>query len=218
MRFAPTITASYLLWLAPGLCFAEEPATALVMAISGKTTPAITAMSEIRSGVPVRLAPDAELTLLDYTRCKMVTVSGGTMTVTRTNFETDGKIVAETDAPCPRIHRLSASAGGRVFGGLVMRGRGNAPRWPLNREIVLAGDSSDRLAAAAIYAEGRLDAPLVQLDLSGHRAQFPAVSAPVAVDERYVLRLTVRDRATPVDISFIAAPPSGHSLLIVLRE
>src|SRR5215212_10308790 len=135
MRFA--ILGLLLLGMSTALAFANEPPAGLVMAVSGSTTPPLSAMSEIPSGAPVRLSPDAELTILDYARCKMVTVSGGTVTVTRFDFVADGKIVAEVDAPCPRIHQLSAGAAGSVAGGLVMRGVGSMPRWPLNREFVI---------------------------------------------------------------------------------
>ena len=217
MRFRAVIALSLLCALPGSARAAAEPPAALVTAVSGRTTPAVAAMSEIASGAPIRLEPGAELTLLDYARCKMVTVSGGTVTVTRFDFVTDGKIVAEIDAPCPRVHKLSAGAGGAVAGGLVMRGVPAPPRWPLNREIVVAGDSSDKLAAAAIYADGKLDAPLVKLDVSGRQAQFPADAAALTLGERYVLRLALSDRGQPVDISFIAAAPSGSGLLVVLR-
>jgi hypothetical protein len=216
MRFG-SVAAAFLLCVMPGLAVADEPPAALVMAVSGSTTPAVSVMSEVASGAKLRLDPGAELTLLDYARCKMVTVGGGTVSVTRFDFVTDGKIVAEIDAPCPRIHRLSASAGGAVAGGLVMRGVAGAPRWPLNREFVLAGDGSDNLAAAAIYADGRLDAPLTRLEISGRKARFPMDAAPLAVNERYVLRLTLKGRVEPADISFIGAAPTGPNLLVVLR-
>jgi hypothetical protein len=146
MRFGAVIALSLLCALPGSARAAAEPPAALVTAVSGGTTPAIAAMSEIASGAPIRLEPGTELTLLDYARCKMVTVSGGTVTVTRFDFVTDGKIVAKIDAPCPRVHKLGA--GGTVAGGLVMRGVAGPPRWPLNREIVVAGDGSDKLAAA----------------------------------------------------------------------
>jgi hypothetical protein len=144
-------------------------------------------------------------------------VTGGTLTVTRTDFATDGKIVGEKDGPCPRVHQLGGSAPGTVSGGLVMRGIGSVPRWPLDREFVLAGTGTGEIKAAAIYLEDRLDTPLVRLDISGHQARFPANAAPLAANERYVLSLTMGDRAQPVDIPFIGAAPDGPSLLIVLR-
>ena len=212
------IAASLLLLCSPTSALADEPSAALMMAISGKTTPPLEAMSEIASGAKLQLDPGTELTVLDYARCKMVTVSGGTLTITRFDFMSDGEIVGEVDAPCPRFHQLSAGAGGAVAGGVVMRGGvGSVPRWPLERELVLAGGGVDKLRAAAIYAEGRPDAPLVQLAVAGNRARVPEQAPPLAVNERYRLRLTIDGQPQPVDIPFIGSAPSGRSLLVVLR-
>src|SRR5262249_4895061 len=164
-----------LLVLLSALCLAlpvfaaDEPA-GMVMALSGSTTPPVAAMSEIPAGTPLQLAPGTELTFLHYSKCKLVTVSSGTLTVTRTDFSADGKIVDEKDGPCPRVHQLRGNTSGMVSGGLVMRGPGSTPRWPLNRELIIAGAGTDKLGSAAIYAEGRLDAPLMRLEVSGHQA------------------------------------------------
>lgn len=213
------LAASLLLSCLPTLALGDEPSAALVMAISGNTNPPLAAMSEIPSGAKLQLDPGTELTVLDYARCKMVTVTGGMLTITRFDFMTDGKIVGEVDAPCPRFHQLSASAGGAVAGGVVMRGGlGSVPRWPLEREIVLAGGGADKLKAAAIYAEGRPDPPVVQLAVTGNRARMPEQAPPLAVNERYLLRLTIEGHSQPVDIPFIGTAPSGRSLLVVLRS
>jgi hypothetical protein len=217
MKFAAATVFTVLSALT-GVAPAAEPPAALVMDVSGSTEPTVTAMSEIASGTPLKLDAAARVTLLDYARCKAVTVSGGTITVTRFDFVTDGKIISETGAPCPRVHKLSANAGGAVAGGLVMRGLAAPPRWPLDREFVFAGDGGDKLAAAAIYADGRLDSPLLRLDVAGRRARVPAGAAPLPEGDKYVLRLTLHGRAEPVDISFIGAAPAGPSLLVVLRE
>jgi hypothetical protein len=196
---------------------ADEAPGGVVMSLSGGTSPPVAAMSEIPAGSPLTIAPGGEVTFLHYGKCKLVTVSGGTLTVTRTDFSTDGKIVSEKDGPCPRIHQLHGNTSGMVSGGLVMRGISGVPRWPLDRELVFAGVGTDKLKSAAIYAEGRLDAPLVRLDVSGHQARSPANEPPLAGNQRYLLRLTMADRAEPVDIPFIGIAPDGPSLLIVLR-
>ena len=132
MKFRASV-ASLLFSFLPMLASAQEPPAAMVMAVSGKTAPPVAAMAEIASGTKLQLDPGTELTVLDYARCKMVTVSGGSLTVTRFDFMADGKIVGEVDAPCPRFHQLSA--GGAVAGGVVMRGGlGSVQRWPLERE------------------------------------------------------------------------------------
>jgi hypothetical protein len=196
---------------------ADEPPAGLVMAVTGGMTPALAPMSEIPSGVRIKLAPDAELTLLDYARCKMVRVSGGTVTMSRFDFLADGKILSQVDAPCPRVHKLSAGAAGSVAGGMVMRGIGGVPKWPLNQELVVVGEGAGGLKTASIFADGRLDTPLVRLAVSGRNARYPAGATPLPENERYVLRLTLAGRAEPVDISFIGAAPSGSSLIVVLR-
>jgi hypothetical protein len=217
MKFGLGI-ASLLVSFLPAVASADEPPAAMVMAVSGKTAPPVSAMSEIASGAKLLLDPGTELTVLDYARCKMVTVTGGSLTVTRFDFMTDGKIVGEVEAPCPRFHQLSASAGGAVAGGMVMRGGlSSVQRWPLEREIVLAGGGADKLKAAAIYAEGRPDAPVVQLAVAGNRARLPEQPPRLAVNERYLLRLTMDGQPQPVDIPFIGAAPTGRSLLVVLR-
>ena len=195
---------------------ADEPPAGVVMALSGNSSPPIAAMSEIPSGAPLRLDAGAQLTFLHYTRCKLVTVAGGTLTVTRADYNTDGRIVSEKDGPCPRVHQLAGGAPATA-GGLVMRGVGGEPRWPLDREILFAGPGSGDLRAAAIYAEGRTDAPLVRLDVAGHQARFPANAPPLTANQRYVMRLTMVGRGQPVDIPFIGTAPDGPSLFVVLR-
>src|SRR5262249_45390198 len=110
------------------------------------------------------------------------------------------------------------SAGGAVAGGLIVRGVGSTPRWPLNRELVFAGAGADKLKTVAIYAEDKFNMPMARLEVSGHHAKFPANAPPLAVNQRYVLRLTMADRADPVDIAFVGTAPSGPSLLVVLRD
>ena len=215
MRLATAIVA--LICLIARGAVAVAPPAALVMAISGAVMPEIAVMSEIPSDVSLKLAPAAELTFLHYGRCKLVTVSGGTLTVTRQDYFGDAKILSETPGPCPHIQQLNAGTEGTVAGGLVMRGLEAAPRWPLNPELIIAGAGTDRLTAAAIYAEARLEAPLVRLEQSAHHARFPADAAPLPANERYVLRLTLAGRTQPVDLPFIGAPPNGPSVLVVLR-
>jgi hypothetical protein len=191
---------------------ASEPPGGVVMALSGSTTPQLATMEEIPSGTAVQLSAGAELTFLHYAKCKLVTVFGGSLTVTRTEFTTDGKIVREKDGPCPRVHQLSGENSG-----LVLRGNTKVPRWPLNRELVFVGAGANKLRGVAIYSDGGLDAPLVRLDVSGHRASFPANAVALVANERYVLRLTMANQPDTVDITFVGVAPDGRDLLIVLR-
>src|SRR5438067_802982 len=111
MRVGPIVPLLFVgLVLAPA--FADEVPAGLVMSLSGSTSPPLAAMSEIPSASPLQLAAGTELTFLHYAKCKLITVAGGTLTVTRTEFVADGKILAERDGPCPRVHQLGANAPG----------------------------------------------------------------------------------------------------------
>jgi hypothetical protein len=210
------VFAFVLLYGAMGLGVAAEPPAAMVMAITGGSDPELSPMSEIPSGQHVHLSATTEITVFDYARCKMVTVVGGTLTVTRFDFDADGKIVREIEAPCPRIHELSGNGDGAVAGGFVARGIESTPAWPLNRELILGGSATDGLSAAAIYAEGQLDTPLVKLEVTDHRAVFPAGATALEPNRRYVLRVTAAGKS--IDIAFVGKAPSGQSLLVVLRR
>lgn len=80
---------------------ADDAPAGMVMALSSSTMPSVTVMAEIPAGTPLRLASGTELTFPHYARCKLITVADGSLTVTRVDFTTDGKIVAEKDGPCP---------------------------------------------------------------------------------------------------------------------
>ena len=216
-RRRAAIVAAAAIWLIAGTAAADEPAAGLVMALSGGVTPGLAVMSEIPAETSLRIDSGAQLTFLHYAKCKLVTVSSGSVTVTRQDYFGDGKILNETPGPCPHVQQLNAGGEGAVAGGLVMRGIGAAPRWPLNPEFIVAGPGAGKLANAAIYADGRLDAPLIRLETTPNHARVPSAAAPLPINEHYVLRLALAGRDQPVDLPFIGAPPNGPSVLIVLR-
>jgi hypothetical protein len=100
---------------------------------------------------------------------------------------------------------------------MVMRGGGELPRLPLDPEIVVAGTGSNDIKAAAIYAEDKFEAPLVQMQVAGHTLRVPAAGERLAPNGRYVLRLIMAGGATPVDLPFIGTAPDGPELVLLLR-
>src|SRR5262249_18529059 len=98
----------------------DQPPVGLVMSLSGSITPRLAAMAEIPAGTSLQLAPGTHLTFLHYGLCKLVTVSGGALSITRTEFKADGQVLDEKDGPCPRIHTLSGTQGGTAGAGMVM--------------------------------------------------------------------------------------------------
>ena len=134
--------------------WADGPA-GIVMEISGETNPPLSEMAEIPANIPVQLQPATKLTFLHYARCKLVTVIGGTLTLTRADYAEVGKVENETDGPCPHVYSLSDSGGqGHGSGGIISRGVETAPHWPASPEIVFTGARANAVAAAEIRAEG----------------------------------------------------------------
>jgi hypothetical protein len=196
---------------------AEAPA-GIVMAVTGTTDPPVSVMTEIPTGTPIRLSSEGKLTFLDYARCKLVTVAGGTLTLSRTDYKTDGRVESETDGPCPHVYSLNEPGGaGRTTGGLVMRGGSEAPRWAVNSEFLLTGSRSDKIRTAMVYAEDRPDTPAATLEIRGGRAVQPPGMPPLLPNTRYVLRLMTSDRPKPTEVTFIASAPSGPRSVVVLR-
>jgi hypothetical protein len=186
----------------------------MVMMIIGETAPGLSAQAEIPADVPIRLGPGAALTFLHYYRCKLVTVSGGTVTLSRADFVADGRISNETAGPCAHIHQLSTT--GAVSRGVIMRAA-ETVRLPVNPEIVFTGNRADKVTAAAVYAEDKSDQPLLRFDLADGRAKLPGATTPLTANKHYVLRVMVSDQSAPIALSFVGATPTGDGSLVVLR-
>jgi hypothetical protein len=195
---------------------ADAPA-GIVMAVTGETDPKLATMQEVPANTAVTLTPGTQLTFLHYARCKLVTVSGGTLTLSRADYKVDGKIESEKDGPCPRIYALAGGSDGRSTGGIVARGVSSAPHWPVNPEFIFSGQRAGAVTAAAIFAEGKLDKPVMTLALAGWRASEPADAPRMVADGHYVLRLTMRDVTQSVDVPFVATLSTDPAPLVVVR-
>jgi len=204
-----------------GVLLAAAPAWAepagIVMAIAGESDPKLSAMEEIPANTPVTLTPTTRLIFLHYSRCKLVSVTGGTVALSRADYKVDGAIDSEKDGPCPRVYALGSGGEGHSTGGIVSRGLGGPPRWPVNPEFIFSGPRAGAVTTAAIFAEGKLDKPVMSLQLNGWRASEPADAPKMAADAHYVLRLTMRDLGQPVDVPFVGTVSSGPAALVVVR-
>ena len=189
------IVPLFLVGLVAAPAFADEVPAGMVMTLSGSTSPPLAAMSEIPSASPLQLAAGTELTFLHYAKCKLITVTGGTLTLTRTDFAADGKIVAEKDGPCPRVHQLGANTPGTTSGGLVMRG--SMPIGDVEKLLgVEFGDKTDEavttLAGLLSHVSGKVPTPGDKIDLAEHR--FEVLEA----NQRKVLRVRIRKQMKAV--------------------
>ena len=202
--------------LVPCPAKAADPPAGIVMSVSGPTTPSLSAMAEIPAATAIRLDPATALTFLHYLRCQLVTVTGGTVTLTRTDFTTDGHIDNQRAGPCPIVHQLSGGGAGATPGGMVVRGISGLPPFPVDPDIVFVGSRASRIVAASILREGEAQ-PVVGFALSGPRATLPQGTPPLTPNGRYVLRVALSDQPNPVELPFIARPASTTGSLVVLR-
>jgi hypothetical protein len=215
VRYLISLVAGLALLLMSAAGHAEGPA-GIVMAMTGDSTPPLSVMAEIPTGVPLQLKPDTKLTFLHYGRCKLITVVGGTLVLQATGYTAGGTVASESDAPCPRAFELSdPGSAGRTTGGIVARGITPAPRWPVYPQLVFIGPRAAAVTGASVLAENRQ--PLLRLDVGSGWGKPPAGAAALRPDGHYTLQLMLRDRAEPIDIPFTAAGPAQAGTPIVLR-
>lgn len=196
---------------AAGVAGAAEPnAVGLVLKVSGETDPNVPPREEIAANTVIRLAPGAELTFLHYgTNCELVTVAGGTLKVTKTDFTTDGQVRNRQSRPCPRVYDLSGTGGAMVARDIL--------RLPVKPEIIFAGDRADAVTAAAIYEKAEPGKLVYRLDLADHRATLPAAATSLDPGHRYVLKVAMSDAAQPIDYTFTAVDSGASDSLVVFH-
>ena len=203
--------------LLPAAAGAADPPAGMVMKITGPTNPSLLTRAEIPSNTPVKLEPGSQLTFLHYTKCKIVTVNGGTVTLTRTDFTTDGTVESEKDGPCPRVQQLTGNMVGGTSGALVMRGIPTATRIPVDADIVFTGDRAKKVTGAAVYDEKNPDHALFRLTIADGRATAPITAPPLVPNNRYILKVEVSDQPKPLELGFVGVDPAGDGALMVLR-
>jgi hypothetical protein len=209
IRCGLSAAIAFLLTMTPALA-AEPGAAGIVMKVTGQTTPDLPIRTEIPADTAIRLGPAVELTFLHYRKCKLVTVTGGTLELSERDFTTDGKLEKEMPGPCARVYQLAGSAGGWVA-------RDLPPRLPVNPEIIFAGRRANRIAEVAVYVPDQRDRPLFRFDLVDHRATEPAAAAPLTAEQRYILRMKMSDQPDPIEHGFVAVAPGTGGSLVVLR-
>lgn len=207
-RGLPVALAACALTLA--LAHAAGPeAAGMVLKVTGKTAPDLAARAEIPANTPISLGSEAKLTFLHYGKCKLVTVVGGTLELSKRNFTADGKVESETPGPCPQVYQVQGSAGGLVS-------RDVPPRFPVDSEIIFAGRRADNVIEAAVYAQDRGDQPLFRFQLADRRATEPPATVLTA-DKAYVLKIKLNDQPSPLERSFVAVASEARGSLVVLR-
>ena len=197
---------------------AEAPA-GIVMAVTGTTDPPLSLMAEIPANAPIRLEPGSKLIFLEYQHCKLVTVTGGVLTLTQSDYKTDGHVEGEKDGPCPQTYSITSSdaAGAPGTAGLIMRGATGPPHWPVNAQLALTGSRAREFQTATVLAEDQPGNPAASFVIADGKVVASPGALPLLPNRRYVLRLMPSDRSKSNELVFVGSPPSQPAPLVILR-
>lgn len=199
---------------------ADAPA-GIVMAMNGASEPPLSPMAEITANAPVRLEAGSKLTFLEYGRCKLVTVTGGVLTLTPFGYNTDGHVDGEADSPCPQTYSLASSGPGTsapTTAALVMRGGAGPPHWPVNAQLLLTGSRAGEFHTATVAAEDRPGSPPTSLMIADGKVMEAVPGAlPLLPNRRYVLRLIPSDPSKSSELIFVGSAARQPPPLVILR-
>ena len=131
--FAAAMVAAAICVAAPGTLAqpaAGKPApVALVMQMSGTTDPPLARHREVGEGTKITVGPKSTIALLHYNSCSIVTLSGGTATVTADAVVAPAANVESTKpGPCPRVHKIALDGRAAMGGVSVSRAIGSRRR------------------------------------------------------------------------------------------
>lgn len=198
---------------------------AMVMKVDGKTVPVLAAHEEITPGARIKLAPDAQISILHYKACSIFTVTGGFVSITEGAVAVSAGKMESKAGPCPRVHRVVAAGLGTSGGAIVMRSVPRPPARPAadgvqaqlaaNEEIVLVGTKAAGATVAYV------------LDPKGERVEGPIQVRNAAIrlagprlvpGDSYVLSIRLQGEGEPVRIPFfVSRLPSDGSFILRLE-
>jgi hypothetical protein len=208
-RMAVVMSAMTFLAATAHGALAQAPAApvALVVEVSGATTPALAAYREIRAGTTVTLAPASRLVVLHYDSCRTVTVVGGHVSFGAEAVPVIKGASAHSDerAPCPRRFAPSGTTAATVFRSVAP---GPGPATPaltlsLTPGFVLVGPRAGDFEGVRILRGGE---EIVAGRLDGPRFLWPVEVPPLAAGD-YQLSLFPAERLKPpVVLRFTTSP------------
>jgi hypothetical protein len=204
----------------PASASAADAPAGIVMAMNGASEPPLSPMTEITANAPIRLEAGSKLIFLEYGRCKLVTVTGGVLTLTASGYSTDGHVDGEADSPCPQTYSLASSGPGTsapTTAALVMRGGAGPPHWPVNAQLLLTGSRAGEFHTATVAAEGRPESQPTSLTISDGKVTAGPSALPLLPNRRYVLRLIPSDPSKSSELVFVASAARQPQPLVILR-
>lgn len=155
--------------LSPAPVLAAGDPVALITDYAGGKRAGVEAFSELSDGQTITLGAQDRLTVLHYRSCKSLTITGGTVHISRQAITQDGG--SHEEAPgeaCPQ--ELTVATAG-VGGGALVRAVGFSTVPATLEGCVIVGKKAAKISAVSVSQN---DAPLFTAKVRGHRLELPA--------------------------------------------
>ncbi len=156
-RFASIVLG--LLWLAAwswATAAGTPPASALILGVHGKVSPAVQPFSEVQANSLISLTPEGELDFLLYQGCERVQVRGGSLRFGKENYEINGgQVIKSQRGACPFQARLADNP--RAAGVVLRNVTASLPqtlRLSPRPQIRLLGPGAEEVRALSIGQAG----------------------------------------------------------------
>ncbi len=194
---------------------AEEPA-ALVLAVSGYTTPEVAPYSEIPDGQTLTLRAGARLTFLHYRACARVTVSGGTVRFSTDGYALEGGAYQSREkVACPVMLAVVAGMDAPMT---LERGDAHDSMLTLapGAAFVVIAERGHGFRAARVIENG---AAVREVPLTGKNFRWSDATAAMAPGALCTLEFLPAAGGKPIDIKFRTGPhsPNASDVIIYVR-
>lgn len=213
-RFRLLIAAVFCLFAFTGTAaYAGTPA-ALVLDITGPTTPAVEPFSELETKSPIEIDAETTIEFLHYATCQAITVKGGRLNFTSQRYLfKGGKILDTKRAECPKKVALT---GASQIGGVVLRGSGgkqDSYRLTTRPSFVLVGADADSYTEINISRDGK---SIVEAKLHGRVFFYPDSAPALEKGESYQVTLTPAGGGEPRSFNLTAqGRPKKYALTLI---
>lgn len=170
---------------------AEQP-RALVMDLSGKVEPAISAFDEINDGALIKLDPDAKISLTFYPTCENLTIKGGSIKIAGKKLSvTGGKIVSKAKGECPG--NVALAPADLINASIITRSIRPRP-WisPDPSTILAVGAGTGEYTKFSVYSKG--EGVIVEAVMKNHKAVWPDGAPKLKPGKMYLFVLTGPDK------------------------
>jgi hypothetical protein len=185
----PVLLSAMLAVLVLRTAAAADSTAALVLDIQGHSVPHLEPYHEIVNLPTIQLAKKTRLTFLHYDTCRMVTVTGGTVTFGLNTYAiATGQIAQESQVDCPQRIRV---VGGTT--GVQLRSAAKAAV-PLSPTFVIIGQRAEEFVSLRV-SEGA--AVVMDEPIRGRRVPWPLTIPPLTSGRAYEILLTPATSATP---------------------